>query len=113
MVDAYRDAVQTIHDVDWRAAGLDFLAPPAPGPEAARRDLDAVHDRAAHFGCDRDHLIADLAAAARAHLPDSPPPRLCHGDINVFNYLVGADGAIVGVVDWSRRSWAIRCRIGV
>ncbi len=101
-VDGYRAMVESIHALDWSALGLGFLGPPAAGAEAARRDLDAVHARAVAFVCDGDSLIAELDGVLRAHLPDSPAPRLCHGDINVFNYLVGPDGAIAGVVDWEQ-----------
>ena len=118
LFDAYRAAVDTIHAVDWRAAGLDFLDPPAPGPHAAERDLDTVHARAISFACDADPYITELARAARGALPDSPPPRLCHGDINVFNYLVGDEGAIVGVVDWEQANlgdplsdWGLICAL--
>ena len=98
----YRAAVDAIHAVDWRAAGLGFLDPPAAGSEAADRDLALVAARAEAFGCGGDPFLADLAAACRALLPDSPEPRLCHGDINVFNYLVGGESEIVGVVDWEQ-----------
>ena len=118
LYDAYRAAVDAIHAVDWRAARLDFLDPPAPGPEAARRDLDAVAARAEAFGCADDPFIVELGAAARGALPDSPPPRLCHGDINVFNYLVGDDGGICAVVDWEQAQlgdplsdWGLICAL--
>lgn len=102
VIDNYRAMVESIHALDWRSLGLEFLEPPPAGHEAALRDLDAVRARAVHFRCDRDHLIAEIGAILNQHLPDSPEPRLCHGDINVFNYLVGADGAIAGVVDWEQ-----------
>ncbi len=102
VVGNYRAMVETIHALDWRALGLDFLDPPPAGHEAALRDLDAVHARAVHFGCDRDHLIGEIGAILNEHLPDSPAPRFCHGDINVFNYLVAQDGSIAGVVDWEQ-----------
>ena len=98
---SYREMVDRIHDVDWRAAGLDFLDPPAEGAGAAARDLDLVAGRARAFECDDDPFIAELADACRANPPDSPAPRLCHGDINVFNYLVSGD-EIAGVVDWEQ-----------
>ena len=118
LFEAYRAAVDAIHAVDWRAAGLEFLDPPAPGAEAALRDLDTVAARAKAFGCYGDPFIIELAAAARAALPNSPPPRLCHGDINVFNYLVGADGNICAVVDWEQAhlgdplsDWGLICAL--
>ena len=118
LFEAYRAAVDAIHAVDWRAAGLEFLGAPAPGAEAALRDLDAVAARAEAFGCAGDPFIVELAAVARAALPNSPPPRLCHGDINVFNYLVGPDGSICAVVDWEQAQlgdplsdWGLICAL--
>ncbi len=102
VVDSYRSMVESIHALDWRSLDLDFLDPPAAGHEAALRDLDAVRARAIAFNCQHDHLIAEIGATLNRHLPDSPEPRLCHGDINVFNYLVDDDGAIAGVVDWEQ-----------
>ncbi len=102
VVDNYRSMVESIHALDWRSLGLEFLDPPPAGHEAALRDLDAVRARAVHFGCQRDHLISEIGAILNRHLPDSPEPRLCHGDINVFNYLVAEDSSIAGVVDWEQ-----------
>ncbi len=118
LLDAYRAAVDAIHAVDWLAAGLAFLDPPAPGVQAAERDLDAVHARAAAFGCADDPFITELAAAARGARPNSPAPRLCHGDINVYNYLVGSGGGICAVVDWEQAQlgdplsdWGLICAL--
>ncbi|MDE2745292.1 MAG: phosphotransferase family protein [Chloroflexota bacterium] len=98
----YRTMVQAIHSLDWRQYGLEFLDPPPAGHESALRDLDAVRARAVAFNCHHVHLIAEIGAILNQHLPDSPEARLCHGDINVFNYLVGEDGSIAGVVDWEQ-----------
>ena len=102
VVDNYRAMVETIHALDWRSLGLDFLDPPPAGREAALRDLNAIRARAAAFNCQHDHLIANLDAILNQHLPNSPEPSLCHGDINVFNYLVANDHSIAGVVDWEQ-----------
>ena len=102
VVDNYRSMVESIHALDWQSLGLDFLDPPPAGHEAALRDLDAVRVRAVAFNCQHDHLIAEIGSILNQHLPDSPEPRLCHGDINVFNYLVAGDNTIAGVVDWEQ-----------
>ncbi len=102
VVDNYRSMVESIHALDWPTYGLGFLDPAPPGHEAALRDLDAVRARAVAFDCQHDHLIAEIGAILNRRLPDSPEPRLCHGDINVFNYLVADDGSVAGVVDWEQ-----------
>ncbi len=99
-VDNYREMVEAIQA--WRTLELDFLAPPPAGHEAALRDRDVVRARAIHFGCDRDRLIGTIGAILNEYLPDSPEPRLCRGDINLFNCLVTEDGKIAGVVDWEQ-----------
>ncbi|MDE2966647.1 MAG: phosphotransferase family protein [Chloroflexota bacterium] len=102
VVDNYRAMVESIHALGWRSLGLDFLDPPPAGHEAALRDLDAVRARAVAFNCHHDHLIGEIGAILNRNLPDSPEPQLCHGDINVFNYLVAQDNTIAGVVDWEQ-----------
>ena len=102
VIDNYRAMVESIHALEWQPLALDFLDPPPAGHEAALRDLDAVRARAVHFRCDQDCLISEIGVVLNRHLPDSPEPRLCHGDINVFNYLVAEDGSIAGVVDWEQ-----------
>ncbi len=102
VTDNYRAMVQAIHALDWASLGLSFLDPPPSGSAAARRDLDVVHARAVAFDCQQDPLIQRLRMILLDHLPNSPPARLCHGDINVFNYLVGEGGMIAGVVDWEQ-----------
>ena len=112
VVDNYRSMVESIHDLDWRSFGLGFLDPPPPGNEAALRDLDAIRARAIAFDCQHDHLIAEIGAILNQNLPDSPEPRLCHGDINVFNYLVAEDHSIAGSSTGNRPSSETRSRTG-
>lgn len=98
---AYVEAVAGIHAVPWREAGFEFLDAPAPGPGAAARDLDAVNARARRYGHDDDPFIAELGAWLAAHVPHTDDLVLCHGDINVFNYLFH-DERVVAVVDWEQ-----------
>ena len=99
--DAYVRSVAAIHRLNWRAAGLEFLDPPPPGPDAAGRDLDAVMQRAANHGLSANPFITETARWLRARLPRTAAPALCQGDINIYNYLVRA-GEIVAVVDWEQ-----------
>ena len=99
--DSYVRTVAAIHGLDWRAAGLDFLDPAPPGPEAARRDLATVMGRARRYSLDAIPFIAETATWLGARLPQTAEPALCQGDINVYNYLV-REGEIVAVVDWEQ-----------
>ena len=99
--DSYVRTVAAIHGLDWRATGLDFLDPPPPGPEAARRDLATVMGRAHRYGLDAIRFIAETATWLGARLPRTAEPALSQGDINVYNYLV-REGEVVAVVDWEQ-----------
>ena len=99
VTDSYVRAVAEIHDVDWRAAGLDFLSPAVPGTEPAARDLAAVNARARRYGHEADPFIAELGEWLGRHRPSTEDLVLYQGDINVFNYLFQGED-VVAVVDW-------------
>ena len=105
VTDSYVRAVAAIHDVDGRAAGLDFLA--VPGTEPAARDLAAVNARARRYGHDADPFIAELGEWLGRHHPSTEDLVLCQGDINVFNYLFQGED-VVAVVDWEQAQIADR-----
>ncbi len=96
---SYVEAVATIHALDWRALGLDFLGVPASASAGTMAALDRVAARMAPFGCDRDPLLTRALAVLRAAIPSDGRLAFCQGDINVFNYLV-QNGEVVAVVDW-------------
>lgn len=107
VTDSYVRAVAAIHDVDWRAAGLNFLSPAVPGTEPAARDLAAVNARARRYGHDADPFIAELGEWLGRHHPSTAELVLCQGDINVFNYLFRGED-VVAVVDWEQAQIADR-----
>jgi len=90
-----------IHRADPKALGLS-AALPAPAPDACwRRELD-------HWEgvLDEDELAPQpIGRAAIRWLRRNPPPpaqKLCavHADYRTGNFLVGGDGAILGILDW-------------
>ncbi len=97
----YLEMVAAIHALDWRAAGLGFLDPPAHVRDAVLRQIRSVTARAAARGYAGDPFLQRLHAALLADPPAGDTLVLCQGDINIFNYLV-RDGRIVAVVDWEQ-----------
>lgn len=98
---AFTAAVATIHGLDWRALGFDFLGVPGSPAEALIREMDAVEARRVMFpGADGPLLLRALPLL-RETVPQDGQLALCQGDINVFNYLFRA-GEVVGVVDWEQ-----------
>lgn len=91
-------ALATVHAVDWRGAGLEFLVP--DGAETpVESELVAWRQRAESVGLHQHSLIVALGGWLTANEP--PDARFCllHGDPNPGNYLLAGD-IVAAVVDW-------------
>lgn len=99
--EAFVEMVVRIHEVDWNAAGLGFLGIPANARAGVQAEVEEIARRMVAFGCGGKAELAEAARVLIAQAPGDGVARLCHGDINVFNYLFGR-GEVVGVVDWER-----------
>lgn len=109
---AFTEMVVRIHAQDWEGLGLAFLGVPAKPVEGIRAELEDIVRRMTSFGCAGERLLAEAARRLVAQAPDDGRTALCHGDINVFNYLF-RDGRVAGVVDWERaRIGDPRCDVG-
>lgn len=95
---AIAEALASIHSLDWRTCGLDFLAPPGVAdplaadlavwePKLRARGLEGH----AFFLALRDRLMRDQPADARL--------RLVHGDPNPGNFILRGD-RVIAIVDW-------------
>ncbi|MEO8539128.1 MAG: phosphotransferase family protein [bacterium] len=99
-LDAAAEALATIHAVDWRRAGLDFLLPESPAdPTPLESELAAWRLRAERLRIARAPLLVSLGGWLRANEPADARQALLHGDPNPGNYLFEGN-RVVGVVDW-------------
>ena len=94
---AAAEALATIHAVDWRAAGLGFLAEDHSGPLAA--EMTAWRLRAQMLRISRAPMVVSLAEWLRANEPADARMALLHGDPNPGNYLFRGE-TVVAVLDW-------------
>ena len=109
---AFTATVTNIHAVDWRTAGLAFLAATASIREAIQSELEIISARMPAFGCAKDPLLRRAFDILHRAAPSDGSMSLCQGDINVFNYLFRAKKC-VGVVDWEQaRISDRRCDVG-
>lgn len=92
-----------LHAVDWRALGLDFLGPPAPGREAAARELERWETRIARAALPPAPVLTEALLWLRANVPETEEITLVHGDYRLGNWLVerrAEDVRLAGILDW-------------
>ncbi len=93
------DALVTLHGVDWRAAGLDGFGRPDGYLERQLKRFGGLWEG------NRTRELPAVERVARwlgAHLPESPPATIVHGDYRLGNvmYATGAPARVVAIFDW-------------
>jgi aminoglycoside phosphotransferase (APT) family kinase protein len=96
------EAMAAVHRVDWRAAGLDFLADPSRGATGLEQQLQYYEEYLDWAEDEGPHPGARAALARlRAEMP-APPPQgdaLVWGDSRLSNQIY-VDHRVVAVLDW-------------
>jgi aminoglycoside phosphotransferase (APT) family kinase protein len=93
------DALADLHDVDYRAIGLETLGKPEG---FLRRQVDGWAGRYERSKTRDLQIVSDLVAWLHAHEPASPPPTLLHNDWRLDNVMLDAadPGRVEAVFDW-------------
>jgi len=93
------DALVDLHQVDFRALGLETLGRPEG---FMARQLAGWYRRWEGAKPYAVPLMEEIAAWLQAHLPVSPPPTLVHNDFKLDNAMLAAadPGRLVAVFDW-------------
>ncbi|MFN8641562.1 MAG: phosphotransferase family protein [Candidatus Binatia bacterium] len=93
------DALADLHQVDYRAIGLEGLGKP---DGFLRRQIDGWAQRYQRARTRDLPVVDEIVAWLRAEQPASPPPTLLHNDWRLDNIMVDASdpGRVVAVFDW-------------
>lgn len=103
MLDNGLRALAEIHAVDWRGAGLDWLAVEGT---TAERQLDLWHDYMVRELAGRSHPLYERAHGwLKANVPEEGEPSLCWGDPRPGN-VIWRDDAPACVTDFEAASIA-------
>jgi aminoglycoside phosphotransferase (APT) family kinase protein len=94
------DALVEVHDVDWRACGLEgFSTRPDGYLERQLRRFGGLweHNRTREIAA-----VERVAAWLAEHVPASPAPTIVHGDYRLGNVMLapGAPARVAAVFDW-------------
>ena len=95
------EALASIHSIDWRALGLDFLDTPE---NRSGLDADLAWCRRTFEWAAEDEPNPTIEAALdwlNSHRPDDDQPNVLNwGDARVGNIIFSDDLAAAGVIDW-------------
>ncbi len=95
---AAAEALAAVHAVDWRSAGLGFLAT-GGADDPLEAELGPWRARAERLRIGRAPLLVGLGEWLRANRPADARLALLHGDPNPGNFLF-AGYRVAAVVDW-------------
>ena len=93
------DALADLHDVDYRAIGLESLGKPEG---FLRRQIDGWAGRYERSKTREVQMVDDLVAWLRERQPASPPATLLHNDWRLDNMMLDTNdaGRVEAVFDW-------------
>jgi aminoglycoside phosphotransferase (APT) family kinase protein len=96
---SFTSTLATLHTLDWRAAGLDFLGVPAPGADFARREIAKWRELIALSDHAPEPILTDLICWLEDNIPPTDRVTLVHGAYRTGNFLIH-DDEISAVLDW-------------
>ena len=96
---SFTAALATLHTLDWREAGLDFLGVPEVGTSFARAEIAKWRALIEQTNHGPDPILTDLLCFLDANAPTTERFVLVHGAYRTGNLLVHED-RISAVLDW-------------
>ncbi|WP_417515503.1 phosphotransferase family protein [Minwuia sp.] len=97
---SFTDTLATLHNIDWRAAGLDFLGVPEAGTnQFALSEIAKWKGMIADSGHGPEPVLTDLICWLEANAPVTERLTLVHGAYRTGNLLIH-DDRVSAVLDW-------------
>jgi aminoglycoside phosphotransferase (APT) family kinase protein len=99
IADELIDALVELHEVDWRAIGLEGFGKPSGYLERQLRRFLGLWE---HNKTREVPEVEQVADWLRAHMPDSPPATIVHGDYRLGNTMLahGGPARLIAIFDW-------------
>ena len=96
---SFTDTLATLHTLDWRAAGLDFLGVPDEGADFTRREIAKWRAFIDDTAAPPHPVLTDLVCWLEENAPPTRHRCLVHGAYRTGNLLID-DDRISAVLDW-------------
>ena len=93
------EALAEVHEIDWRACGLEGYGKPTGYLERQLRRFNGLWEHNKTRELPRVQEVGDWLAT---HMPDSPAATIVHGDYRLGNTMVANDppARLVAIFDW-------------
>ena len=93
------DALVELHEVDWRACGLEGYGKPSGYLERQLRRFGGLWE---HNKTRELPVVEEVGEWLRANLPESPPSTIVHGDYRLGNVMLAPEAPprLVAIFDW-------------
>jgi len=96
---SFVEALAALHNLDWRAAGLEFMGVPAPGKDFALREVNKWETLIRESLRKPEPVMTEVLMWLKANAPEAERLALVHGAYRTGNLLI-KDDAISAIIDW-------------
>ena len=96
---SFVEALASLHNLDWRGAGLDFIGVPGDGKDFALREIAKWESLIAQSIRKPEPVLIELLMWLRANAPETRRLAFVHGAYRTGNLII-KDDAIAAIIDW-------------
>src|SRR5579863_2191915 len=96
---SFVEALAALHNLDWRAAGLDFLGVPQAGKDFALREIAKWESLITQSTRKPEPVLTELLMWLKANAPKVQRLAFVHGAYRTGNLIIKND-AIAAIIDW-------------
>lgn len=96
---SFVEALASLHNLDWRAAGLEFLGVPGPGKDFALREIAKWEGLIQQSLRKPEPVLTEILMWLKANAPAAQRLAFVHGAYRTGNLII-SDDAVAAIIDW-------------
>ncbi len=96
---SFVEALASLHNLDWKAAGLDFIGVPAEGRDFARREIAKWESLINQSIRKPEPALTELLMWLKENAPEVQRLAFVHGAYRTGNLMI-RDDAVSAIIDW-------------
>jgi aminoglycoside phosphotransferase (APT) family kinase protein len=96
---SFTEALASLHNLDWRAAKLEFIGVPGAGRDFALREIAKWEGLIAQSARKPEPVLVELLLWLKANAPETKRLAFVHGAYRTGNLII-KDDAIAAIIDW-------------